>query len=66
MKCIWRLCEIIYGVFAVVSVGGLVLLVILCELRLAADWIGGGSWLLLVVLTVAIVGCTVIVRAMTK
>lgn len=66
MKLLWRLCEIIYGMFAVVSVGSLVLLVIFCELRLAADWIGGGSWLLLVGLTVAIVGCAVIVMAMTK
>ena len=57
MKLLWRLCEIIYGMFAVVSVGSLVLLVIFCELRLAADWLGGGRGEWLVILTAVIAGC---------
>lgn len=61
MKIIWRVCEIIYGVVAVLSVGSLVLLIISCELRLAADWIGGGRGEWVLMLTAAIFGCSVIV-----
>lgn len=54
MKIIWRVCEIIYGVVAVLSLGSLVLLIISCELRLAADWIGGGRGEWVLMLTAAI------------